>query len=77
LQKEFSNLKNLDLFNCDVTQIENYREKLFGLIPNLKYLDGFDRDDKEAEDSEADEDEEGNDAEGDSEGRTTNELFEM
>jgi len=66
--KEFSNLKNLDLFNCDVTQMENYRDKLFGLIPSLKFLDGFDREDKEAEDSEADEDEDGNDVDGESEG---------
>lgn len=74
LQKEFKNLKNLDLFNCDVTNIECYRDKVFNLIPSLKYLDGFDRDDKEAEDSEADEEdgneeEDGNDIDGvDSEG---------
>lgn len=48
-------MKNLDLFNCEVTQVENYREKVFQLVPDLKYLDGFDREDKEAEDSEADE----------------------
>ena len=64
-QKEFSGLKNLDLFNCDVTSIENYREKLFNLIPSLTYLDGFDKDDKEAEDSEQeDEDDEANDVDG-------------
>lgn len=50
----------MDLFNCDVTNIENYREKVFNLIPSLKFLDGFDREDKEAEDSEVDE-EDGND----------------
>jgi len=70
--KEFKNLKNLDLFNCDVTSVELYREKVFGLISCLKYLDGFDREEKEAEDSEADEedlndDEDGNDIDGDSE----------
>jgi len=58
--KEFKNMKNLDLFNCDVTSMENYRDKVFSLIPNLKFLDGFDREDKEADDSEADE-EDGND----------------
>ncbi|XP_076356358.1 acidic leucine-rich nuclear phosphoprotein 32 mapmodulin isoform X3 [Tachypleus tridentatus] len=52
--KEFKNLKNLDLFNCEVTTIENYREKVFNLIPSLKYLDGYDREEKEAEDSEVD-----------------------
>lgn len=62
--KEFQGLKNLDLFNCDVTGIENYRDKLFNLIPGLKFLDGFDKDDKEAEDSEAEDDEDINDVEG-------------
>lgn len=47
----------------------NYRDDVFKLIPNLKYLDGFDVNDKEAEDSDVDE-EEGNeiDGDGDSEG---------
>lgn len=53
-QEEFKNLKNLDLFNCEVTNVENYRDEVFGLISSLKYLDGYDREDKEAEDSEAD-----------------------
>ncbi len=71
-QKEFKNLKNLDLFNCDVTSIESYREKVFNLIPCLKFLDGFDSEDKEAEDSEVDEedindDEDGNDIDGEGE----------
>ena len=52
--KEFKQLKTLDLFNCEVTSIDNYREKVFSLLPSLKYLDGFDKMDKEAEDSEAD-----------------------
>lgn len=62
--KEFKNLKNLDLFNCEVTSIENYRDRVFELIPSLKYLDGYDRDEKEAEDSEVD-DEDGNEEEDD------------
>ena len=52
LQKDLPNLKSLDLFNCDVTNAEEYREKVFELLPNLKYLDGYDRDDQEAEDDE-------------------------
>lgn len=47
-----------------MTNIESYREKVFNLISGLKYLDGFDKDEKEAEDSEIDDDdanEEGND----------------
>lgn len=58
--EEFKNLKNLDLFNCEVTNVENYRDEVFGLISSLKYLDGYDREDKEAEDSEVD-DEDAND----------------
>lgn len=38
--KDFKYLKNLDLFNNEATTIENYREKIFKLIPSLKYLDG-------------------------------------
>jgi len=51
-QKDLGNLKSLDLFNCEVTNAEDYREKVFDLLPNLKYLDGYDRDDQEAEDDE-------------------------
>lgn len=50
--KELPNLKVLDLFNNEVTSTDSYREKLFALIPSLKYLDGFDAQDKEAPDSE-------------------------
>lgn len=38
--EEFENLKNLDLFNNEVTGIDDYRSKLFALLPSLKYLDG-------------------------------------
>lgn len=50
--KELKQLKSLDLFNCEVTSVENYREKVFELITQLKYLDGFDSEDREAEESE-------------------------
>lgn len=36
----FENLRNLDLFNNDVTRISDYRSKVFGLHASLKYLDG-------------------------------------
>lgn len=54
--KEFKNLKSLDLFNNEVTNMDNYREKVFNLIPSLRYLDGFDADDCEV-DSEGEDDE--------------------
>ncbi|XP_026496684.1 acidic leucine-rich nuclear phosphoprotein 32 family member A isoform X2 [Vanessa tameamea] len=53
--QEFENLRNLDLFYNDVTNIEDYKIKVFALHPSLKYLDGFDKDDREGEDSDAEE----------------------
>lgn len=47
-------MKHLDLFNCEVTQLDDYREQVFELLPNLKYLDGFDKNDKEADEDEED-----------------------
>ena len=41
-QSSLPNLRDLDLFNCPVTEVENYRQGLFDIMPNLKHLDGFD-----------------------------------
>ncbi|NXJ70652.1 AN32B protein, partial [Rostratula benghalensis] len=49
--KKLPNLHSLDLFNCEVTMLINYRESVFTLLPQLTYLDGFDADDQEAPDS--------------------------
>ncbi|XP_044761833.1 acidic leucine-rich nuclear phosphoprotein 32 family member A [Coccinella septempunctata] len=49
--KNFKNLKSLDLFNNEVTTVEYYRDAVFKTIPSLKYLDGYDENDREAEDS--------------------------
>ncbi|XP_056640496.1 acidic leucine-rich nuclear phosphoprotein 32 family member A isoform X1 [Diorhabda sublineata] len=57
--KNLKNLRNLDLFNCEATTVENYREKVFKMIPSLKYLDGFDELEGEAE-SDLDEEVNGN-----------------
>lgn len=54
--KKFPEMRNLDLFNCGVTTIEEYRKKVFDLLEGLQYLDGFDRKDKEAEDDDEEED---------------------
>lgn len=48
LQK-LEELSALDLFDCEVTEVAGYRQKVFELIPQLKYLDGFDMNDVEAE----------------------------
>jgi len=53
--KELKHLVSLDLFNCDVTTSENYRENVFKTLEQLKYLDGYDVNDEEADS----EDEEG------------------
>ncbi|XP_068444077.1 acidic leucine-rich nuclear phosphoprotein 32 family member B-like [Clinocottus analis] len=64
--KKLPQLKSLDLFNCEVTNLADYRESIFKLLPQLTYLDGYDIDDCEASDSdgegdgvEDDDDEEG------------------
>jgi acidic leucine-rich nuclear phosphoprotein 32 family protein A/C/D len=60
--KEFHDLISLDLYNCEVTKAEDYRKKVFDLLPNLKALDGYDREEREVADSDED-DEEGSDVE--------------
>ncbi|XP_072319369.1 acidic leucine-rich nuclear phosphoprotein 32 family member B isoform X3 [Eucyclogobius newberryi] len=74
--KKLSNLKSLDLFNCEVTNLNDYKESVFKLLTQLTYLDGFDEEDREAssdgevegdgdgeddEDGEEEEDEDGED----------------
>uniref|UniRef100_A0AAY5JZ88 Acidic leucine-rich nuclear phosphoprotein 32 family member n=1 Tax=Esox lucius TaxID=8010 RepID=A0AAY5JZ88_ESOLU len=49
--KKLETLKSLDLFNCEVTNLNDYRDNVFKLLPQLTYLDGYDKDDKEAPDS--------------------------
>ncbi|CAF0866658.1 unnamed protein product [Didymodactylos carnosus] len=63
----------VDLMNCEVTQSDGYPDKIFELLPQLKYLDNVDKNGIEAEDDEElleDEDEgneEGTHEEGDDE----------
>ncbi|KAM3919510.1 acidic leucine-rich nuclear phosphoprotein 32 family member E isoform 1-T1 [Leptodactylus fuscus] len=52
------NLKSLDLFNCEITNLEDYRDNIFRKLPQIIYLDGFDQEDNEAPDSEEEDDEE-------------------
>ncbi|XP_060937463.1 acidic leucine-rich nuclear phosphoprotein 32 family member E-like [Limanda limanda] len=55
--QSLKNLKSLDLYSCEVTTLEDYRDAVFQLLPQLTFLDGFDQDDNEAPDSEGDHDE--------------------
>ncbi|XP_031674896.1 acidic leucine-rich nuclear phosphoprotein 32 family member B-like, partial [Oncorhynchus kisutch] len=62
--KKLDGLKSLDLFNCEVTNLNDYRESVFKLLPQLTYLDGYDVEDREASDSDGevdDDDDEGED----------------
>lgn len=63
-------LKSLDLFGCEVTNRSDYRETVFRLLPQLSYLDGYDREDQEAPDSDVEVDsvEEAPDSEGEVDG---------
>ncbi|XP_030644675.1 acidic leucine-rich nuclear phosphoprotein 32 family member E isoform X3 [Chanos chanos] len=61
--QNLKNLKSLDLFNCEITTLEEYRESIFELLPQVTYLDGFDAEDNEAPDSEADDDDDDEDGE--------------
>ena len=72
-QQCFQNLTHLDLFNNDVCNVDDYRAKMFKMLPSLKYLDDADVDGNEAEDSDAEDgqngaldDEEGSDEDGES-----------
>ncbi|XP_049606742.1 acidic leucine-rich nuclear phosphoprotein 32 family member E isoform X2 [Syngnathus scovelli] len=63
--QNLKSLQSLDLLNCEITSLEDYRESVFELLPQVTYLDGFDQDENEAPDSEADEeDEDGEDGAG-------------
>lgn len=71
-------MKSLDLFNCEVTNLNEYRDSVFKLLPQLTYLDGYDKDDKEAPDSDAEVYAEGLDDEDDDEdGNVENEELEL
>lgn len=54
LQQNLKNLKSLDLYSCEVSTLDDYRESVFELLPQLTYLDGYDQEDNEVPDSEAD-----------------------
>jgi len=46
---KLANLQALDVFDCPVTDTDEYRTKIFEAIPNLKFLNGYDINDEEAE----------------------------
>ncbi|KAM3384379.1 hypothetical protein ACQJBY_008806 [Aegilops geniculata] len=58
-------LVSLDLYECPVTRVKDYRSRVFGLIRTLKYLDKMDADENER--PESDDDDDDGDGEGDGE----------
>ncbi|XP_034044389.1 acidic leucine-rich nuclear phosphoprotein 32 family member B isoform X2 [Thalassophryne amazonica] len=65
--KKLDHLKSLDLFNCEVTNLNDYRESVFKLLSQLHFLDGYDIMDREASDSDGDMDGEGGEDDDDEE----------
>ncbi|KAJ6629542.1 Acidic leucine-rich nuclear phosphoprotein 32 family member A, partial [Pseudolycoriella hygida] len=66
--ENFKHLDSLDLFNNEATSMDSYREKVFALIPSLKFLDGYDAEEREAQSDGEDDDElNGNESEDDGE----------
>lgn len=49
--RNLNRLKSLDLFNCEVTTLDDYRGSVFKLLPQITYLDGYDPEDHEVSDS--------------------------
>ncbi|KAG8099401.1 hypothetical protein GUJ93_ZPchr0013g34949 [Zizania palustris] len=52
-------LVSLDLYECPVTRVKDYRSKVFGMIPTLRYLDKMDADENERLESDDDDDDDG------------------
>uniref|UniRef100_UPI00358E852A acidic leucine-rich nuclear phosphoprotein 32 family member B-like n=1 Tax=Myxine glutinosa TaxID=7769 RepID=UPI00358E852A len=52
--KKLPQLRCLDLINCEVTSTPGYRSSIFDQLPQLLYLDGFDRENEDAPESEGD-----------------------
>ncbi|XP_072553213.1 acidic leucine-rich nuclear phosphoprotein 32 family member D-like [Salminus brasiliensis] len=68
--RNLNRLKSLDLFNCEVTTLDDYRGSVFKLLPQITYLDGYDTEDREVSDSDGEggeEDEDEVNSEGDEE----------
>lgn len=65
--QSFEELKNIDLFNCEVTNVDGYRDKVFEYLGQLMYLDGFDKNNLEADEDEEEDVEDGEDGSDDEE----------
>nr|XP_061789724.1 acidic leucine-rich nuclear phosphoprotein 32 family member E-like isoform X3 [Nerophis lumbriciformis] len=52
--KPLKKLKTLEVFGCEAGVRDDHRDAVFRLLPQITYLDGFDRHDEEAPDSDDD-----------------------
>jgi Leucine-rich repeat (LRR) protein len=55
IQSSLTSLVSLDLYNCPITSLEEYRSQVFQLLPSLQFLDGVNERGEELE-SEGEED---------------------
>ncbi|XP_037639615.1 acidic leucine-rich nuclear phosphoprotein 32 family member E-like isoform X1 [Sebastes umbrosus] len=62
--QNLKNLKSLDLYSCEVSTLDDYRESIFELLPQITFLDGYDQEDNEVPDSEGDNDNDDDDEAG-------------
>ncbi|KAG1366735.1 acidic leucine-rich nuclear phosphoprotein 32-related protein 1 [Cocos nucifera] len=56
-------LVSLDLYECPVTRVKDYRSRVFGMIRTLRYLDKMDADENERPESDDEEEDEEDDEE--------------
>lgn len=61
-------LVSLDLYECPVTRVKDYRSRVFGMIKSLKYLDKMDAEENERPESDDEEEEEDEEEEDDDPG---------
>merc|ERR1712203_6063 len=69
--KTMTELESLDLIECPISNLETYRDDVFAALPNLKFLNGIDREGNQEPDSDEDFDIEGDEedvSDGDEEG---------
>lgn len=60
-----TNLASIDLYNCPVTSVSGYSEKVFSVFKNLQVLDGLDKNGEEVSVASEDDDEDDDDDEED------------
>jgi len=61
--KKLESLQTLELANCELTSVDGYRDKVFELLDNVLFIDGFDREGEAAPEDYDESDSEGDDEE--------------